>query len=245
MLPTPHGPTEAPLPEGAEGTAVGAGRTPDTGALQQVVAHLADVPDGDEADTATEGAPGDAPGTAAPEQSVPTDEAVADEAVTVDAAPVPPVTEPEIGPVAAALSDTRHRIAGLNPAELLFVAQQRALVAELCPDPTDAEAVAALFDRVHAQWVQADDRPDLQPLADAFGVALGDLVCAHAPDLVWATCSDRYGTEIVLARAEPEVLVFPIAAIAQSWHDAGPGWFTRHLATVVRGVVPQLSVADA
>ena len=110
-------------------------------------------------------------------------------------------------------------------------------VAELCEDPSDAEAVSALFDRVREQWTQAEDKPDLQPLADAFGIALGDLVCADAEDLGWATCSDRYGTEIVLAREDPEVLVYPVAAVLQNWPYAGPGWFLRHLRTVVRGVV--------
>lgn len=393
MLPTPHGPSDVPLPGGAGDAAVDTGRTPDEGALLRVVEHLADVPDGDGGDDATDAAaqgtePQDAPQDAAapahdtpaagdddvtpaqdtttpddvtgtgdavvpdedamtqneepqdvaadedvadvptdddaPEQApdadgspepdealadevpadpaeeaaepaaeaatqdgdapadspVPTDEDASteeaepsDEAepaeqaepteqaeATDDAGPAsgadepeqapaatapadeqPPapaeLPEPPVGPVAAALSDTRHRIDELNAAERIFLAQQRALVAELCEDPSDADAVSALFDRVHAQWVQAEDKPDLRPLADAFGIALGDLVCADAEDLGWATCSDRYGTEIVLAREDPEVLVYPIAAILQNWEVAGPGWFLRHLRTVVGGVV--------
>jgi hypothetical protein len=149
----------------------------------------------------------------------------------------------EVGPVAAALSDTRHTIDGLNPAELLFLAQQRALVAGLCDDPGDATAVGALFDRVREQWAQAEDRPDPRSLADAFGVALGDLVRAQAPALDWAVCSDRYGTEIVLAQRTPEVLVYPIAAVAQYWESAAQGWFVRHLADVVHGVVPRAPAA--
>ena len=149
----------------------------------------------------------------------------------------------EVGPVAAALSDTRHTIDGLNPAELLFLAQQRALVAGLCDDPGDATAVGALFDRVREQWAQAEDRPDPRSLADAFGVALGDLVRAQAPALDWAVCSDRYGTEIVLAQRTPEVLVYPIAAVAQYWESAAQGWFVRHLADVVHSVVPRAPAA--
>ncbi|MFC0644338.1 DUF3806 domain-containing protein [Cellulomonas phragmiteti] len=289
MLPTPHGPTDAPLPVSTGDATVDTGRTPDEVALLRVVEHLAEVPDGDPEDTVdddaahagddatpdaetvdptpedeagepddaddepadqaddADDAPADEPADQAEDEPADqaddqADDVAADQAATAAAPPAPAV---EVGPVAAALSDTRHRIDELNAAERLFLAQQRALVGELCPDPSDAEAVGALFDRVREAWVQSPDRPDLQPLADAFGVALGDLVCAQAPDLGWATCSDRFGTEIVLAREDPEVLVYPIAAVAQHWLDASPGWLVRHLATVVHGVSPEPAASDA
>ena len=221
MLPTPHGPADAPLVDG-DPAGVKDGRTPDEGELRRVVEHLEDVPDedGEPARPAADGETG-TPG-AAP-----------------DGPPGPAADVAEVGPVAAALSDTRHTIDALNPAELLFLAQQRALVAGLCDDPADAATVGALFDRVRQQWAQADDRPDPRSLADAFGVALGDLVRAQAPTLDWAVCSDRYGTEIVLAQRTPEVLVYPIAAVAQYWESAAEGWFVRHLADVVHGVAPR------
>ncbi|MCC2336287.1 DUF3806 domain-containing protein [Cellulomonas wangsupingiae] len=159
-------------------------------------------------------------------------------------APAPLATD-VVGPVAAALSDTRHTVDELNAPERVFLAQQRALIGELCPDPADADAVGALFDRVREQWTQAEDRPDPRPLAEAFGVALGDLVRAGAPDLAWATCSDRYGVEIVLARQDPEVLVYPIASVGQSWSTAAPGWFVAHLAHILRGVTTEPTPADA
>ncbi|MCC2313896.1 DUF3806 domain-containing protein [Cellulomonas xiejunii] len=336
MLPTPHGPTDGPVPAEAQDDAVAEGSTPDEVALLRVVEHLADVPDGDlepgepeqegdaddaDQDDADDAAEDDAdedepaedhadedepaedePATddaaasepaldepaaddtdepdadaaldedaddEVPDDEVPDDEVTDDEVpdddapeVTDDTRPpsedadardataaiptTPPAAPPayEPGPVAAALSDTRHRIDELNPAERLFLGQQRALVTGLCPGPCDAAAVSALFDRVHAQWTQADDRPDVRPLADVFGVALGDLVCAEVDDLGWATCSDRYGTEIVLAREDPEVLVYPIAAVAQAWDDATPGWFLRHLETVVHGIARGPGAAD-
>ena len=54
----------------------------------------------------------------------------------------------------------------------------------------------------------------------------------------FAMFSDRFGTEIVLAREEPEGVVYPIAAVAQHWPDATPGWFLRHLTTVLQGLAP-------
>jgi len=255
VLPTPHGPTDAPLPESTQDATVGTGRTPDEVALLRVVEHLADVPDGEGEDVdatddaAADDTPGDDTADEAPgDDDAPRDEAPAaavDEPAAPEPVPAPAVAVEEVGPVAAALSDTRHRIDELNPTERIFLAQQRALIVGLCPDPGDAEAVGALFDRVRQQWIDAEDRPDPRPLADAFGVALGDLVCAQAPDLTWATCSDRYGTEIVLARVDPEVLVYPIAAVGQYWETAAPGWFLTHLASVVHGVVPDLAPTDA
>ncbi|MBO9569406.1 MAG: DUF3806 domain-containing protein [Cellulomonas iranensis] len=226
MLPAPHGPADAPLTDG-DPAAVADGRTPGEGELRRVVEHLEDVPDedGDAARPVTDeeaATPGDAP----------------------DGPPGPAADATAVGPVAAALSDTRHTIDALNPAELLFLAQQRALVAGLCDDPTDAGTVGALFDRVRRQWALAEDRPDPRSLADAFGVALGDLVRAQAPTLDWAVCSDRYGTEIVLAQRVPEVLVYPIAAVAQYWESAAEGWFVRHLADVVHGVAPREDAPD-
>lgn len=231
MLPTPHGPADPPHDEGAAEPDVADGRTPDEGALLRVVEHLTDE---DEAadDAAPTGASTD-------------DTASADDAAPADGPAQAAPPEPEVGPIAAALSDTRHTIDDLNPAEHVFLAQQRALVAELCGDPTDAAAVGALFDRVRAQWAQAEDRPDPRSLADAFGVALGDLVTARVPGLAWAVCSDRFGTEIVLAQREPEVLVYPVAAVGQHWESAAEGWFVAHLEGVVRGVAPSLSASDA
>ncbi len=266
MLPTPHGPTDQPLAQGAGVPPVADGRTPDEGALARVVEHLADDSEDDDPADAAAAPPTEA--GAGPQaqrtDEVPdehTDAPVADEqtdAPVTDEHDEPstdgtgavhdePAADEHVGPVAAALSDTRHTIDELNAPERVFLAQQRLLIGELCPDPLDAAAVGALFDRVRAQWAQApvQDRPDPRTLADALGVALGDLVCERATDLGWAVCSDRYGTEIVLAREDPEVLVYPIAAVAQSWESAAEGWFVEHLQNVVRGVAPSLSSADA
>lgn len=124
----------------------------------------------------------------------------------------------------------------LNAAEQVWLAQQRTLLHDLCDAPLDADAVAALFDRVHAQWSAADDRPDPEPLGKAFGVAMGDLIAAHLPALRWCVRSDQYGTDIVLVHDEPEVVVYPLAAVTQQWESAAPGWFAAHLERVERGV---------
>ncbi|MFC8190983.1 DUF3806 domain-containing protein [Cellulomonas sp. NPDC057328] len=145
-----------------------------------------------------------------------------------------PVAAPTDAPTSAPAD--RHTVDELNPAERIWLAQQRALLADLCDDPTDAAAVAALFDRVRAQWADAAERPDPRPLADAFGVALGDLVVAHAPALRWAAASDRFGTEIVLAHGTPEVLVYPLASVGQYWEDARPGWFAGQVERLTQTV---------
>ncbi|GAA4626982.1 DUF3806 domain-containing protein [Cellulomonas oligotrophica] len=124
----------------------------------------------------------------------------------------------------------------LNAAEQVWLAQQRTLLHDLCDAPLDADAVAALFDRVHAQWSAADDRPDPEPLGKAFGVAMGDLIASHLPGLRWCVRSDQYGTDIVLVHDEPEVVVYPLAAVTQQWESAAPGWFAAHLERVERGV---------
>ncbi|QCB94643.1 DUF3806 domain-containing protein [Cellulomonas shaoxiangyii] len=151
------------------------------------------------------------------------------EPVTAEPATAAPATAP-------APSDLGHTVDDLNPAERIWLAQQRTLLADLCDDPADAAAVAALFDRVRTQWSEAAERPDHRPLADAFGVALGDLVVAQAPALRWAAASDRYGTEIVLAHDAPQVLVYPLASVGQYWEDARPGWFAAQVERLTQTV---------
>ncbi|WP_309135566.1 DUF3806 domain-containing protein [Cellulomonas sp.] len=233
VLPTPHGPAETPL------------------AAEEPEHDDADLPD-DEDDLvltpvwpARPGGPRDPSAAADDEPLVPLVPAT-----LADGNADPEQTEPGDGPepgTAAephdgpAPADLGHTVDELNPAERIWLAQQRALVADLCDDPTDAAAVAALFDRVRTQWAQAAERPDHRPLADAFGVALGDLVVARAPAMRWAAVSDRFGTEIVLAHGQPEVLVYPLASVAQYWEDARPGWFAEQverLVQTVRGALP-------
>lgn len=152
---------------------------------------------------------------------------------TEPSAPTAPEAAHDAEPVA---SPDWRTVEPLNAAEQVWLAQQRTLLHDLCDAPLDADAVAALFDRVHAQWSSADDRPDPEPLGKAFGVAMGDLIASHLPGLRWCVRSDQYGTDIVLVHDEPEVVVYPLAAVTQQWESAAPGWFAAHLERVERGV---------
>ena len=231
-VPSPHAPGDPPLSPQA---AAQDDRSPDAESLELVARSLAAVPTGDETDDDADGTTGTDDAEPAPGEDVSTDPA------DPPADPASPTGAPDgsaLGPVTEALTDTRHAVEDLNAAERLFLAQQRALLAELCPAPQDPVAVGALFDRVRAQWAQATDRPDPRGPVEAFGVALGDLLAARLPELSWAACTDRYGTEMVLARRDPELLVYPVAAVAQAWEDAHEGWLVTHLRAVVRGVSP-------
>ena len=232
--------TEEPAGEAADDEPTDEAPTTDGAANDESIDAATD-------ETPTDGAADDVSTAAgAPAETPPPDDG-ADEPPAPASSPIPastPAPAPAPGPVATALADTRHSVEDLNDAERVFLAQQRALVAELCPDPQDPAAVGALFDRVRTQWAQATDRPDPRGPVDAFGVALGDLVRARLPELSWAVCSDRYGTEMVLARREPEMLVYPVAAVAQAWEDAREGWFVAHLDAVVRGIRPGAVVDD-
>ncbi|QGQ20390.1 DUF3806 domain-containing protein [Cellulomonas sp. JZ18] len=260
VLPTPHAPADAPLPveepgpDGAAATADAPGADADAPALDAPAPDVpADVPatdeDQDDEDEdelvltpvwpARPGGPHD-PATRAAQDDltplVPPVPAALARDEPDHGAGAPSADDPAHGDDEPPATDLGHTVDELNPAERIWLAQQRTLVADLCDDPADPAAVAALFDRVRTQWAQAEERPDHRPLADAFGVALGDLVVARAPALRWAAVSDRFGTEIVLAHDEPEVLVYPLASVAQYWEDARPGWFTDQVERLVQTV---------
>ncbi|OZB46962.1 MAG: hypothetical protein B7X40_10265 [Cellulomonas sp. 14-74-6] len=122
----------------------------------------------------------------------------------------------------------------LNDAERLWTAQQRELLLELCDAVVDAPTVGRLFDRVHTAW-RATVRPaDPDLLVNVFGVALGDLIAQRVPGLSWAVYRDDVGTELVLAHASHPLVVFPVAAVAERWGTAEPGWFAGYVAEAAR-----------
>lgn len=226
-------------PNDASGAAADAALTPVVPIVPAVLADARGTGTGGGADDASVPAADEvAVEPAAGDQAA--DEQAAVEPAAGEAAPAAQVTVAQVAveaaPAAPAATATGHTVDELNPAERIWLAQQRALVADLCDDPADAAAVAALFDRVRAQWAEAAERPDPRPLADAFGVALGDLVAGQAPALRWAAASDRYGTEIVLAHSTPEVLVYPLASVGQYWEDARPGWFADQVERLTQTV---------
>lgn len=112
----------------------------------------------------------------------------------------------------------------LNAAELVWTAQQRGLVEELCDGSADPQAVGDLFDRVQATWLATDDRPDPEPLVNAFGVALGDLLVQRVPGLAWASYRDEAGPELVLAHPTHDLVLFPIGAVRREWGSAAERW---------------------
>lgn len=135
--------------------------------------------------------------------------------------PTPPEIEPGV-------------VEELNAAERLWTAQQRELLLELCDAVVDAATVGCLFDRVHGAW-RATARPaDPDLLVNVFGVALGDLIVQRVPGLSWAVYRDDVGTELVLAHRSHPLVVFPVAAVAERWGAAEPGWFTAYVAEAAR-----------
>lgn len=129
--------------------------------------------------------------------------------------------------------------APLNAAELVWTAQQRALVEELCDGSPDAQAVAELFDRVQSTWLTSADRPDPEPLVNAFGVALGDLLVQRVPGLAWASLTDASGSRLVLVHPTTDLLMFPIASVREQWGTAPDRWVA---ATVHRTAGAALAV---
>lgn len=125
-------------------------------------------------------------------------------------------------------------VEALNDAERLWTAQQRELLVELCDALLDPPTVGRLFDRVHGAWREADHPADPDLLVNVFGLALGDLVAQRVPGLAWAVYRDDVGTELVLSHASSRLVVFPVAAVAERWGCAEPGWFAGYVDEAAR-----------
>lgn len=135
--------------------------------------------------------------------------------------PTPPQIEPGV-------------VEELNAAERLWIAQQRELLLELCDAVMDAATVGRLFDRVHGAWRSTERPADPDLLVNVFGVALGDLIAREVPGLSWAVYRDDVGTELVLAHGSNPLVVFPVAAVAERWGSAEPGWFAQYVVEAAR-----------
>jgi hypothetical protein len=125
----------------------------------------------------------------------------------------------------------------LNAAEVVWVAQHREIVADLCSGSVDAQAVSDLFDRVQAIWLQAEDRADPSSLVNAFGIALGDLVAERVPGIAWGRAQDDEHPELVLAHPVQDLVIFPLASVAKNWGHAPAGWLAEQVHETVGGAL--------
>ena len=115
----------------------------------------------------------------------------------------------------------------LNAAEQVWAAQHREIITGLCAGTVDTQTLGDLFDRVQAIWLQSEerDRTDPESLVHAFGVSLGDLVAQRVPGLVWGSARGDGAPELVLTHPEIDLVVFPVAAVAESWgRPPSAGW---------------------
>ena len=131
------------------------------------------------------------------------------------------------------------RIEPLNSAELVWAAQHREIISGLCAGTVDTQTLGDLFDRVQAIWLQSDerDRTDPESLVHAFGVTLGDLVAQRVPGLVWGSARSDGSPELVLTHAEHDLVVFPVAAVGQSWGSAPVGWVAQYVTEASEGAL--------
>jgi hypothetical protein len=121
------------------------------------------------------------------------------------------------------------RVEPLNAAETVWTAQHREIITGLCSGTVDTQSLGDLFDRVQAIWLQSPDRTDPESLVHAFGVSVGDLVAQRVPGLVWGSARAEGAPELVLTHPEHDLVVLPLASVAQSWGSAPVGWVAAYV----------------
>ncbi|MBO3085070.1 DUF3806 domain-containing protein [Cellulomonas fengjieae] len=131
----------------------------------------------------------------------------------------------------------------LNSAELVWAAQHREIISGLCAGTVDTTTLGELFDRVQGIWLQSTDRTDPESLVHAFGVSVGDLVARQVPGLVWGSARDDSSPELVLTHPTHDLVVFPLAAVAQVWGSAPVGWIGQYVREASSGAAAILAAA--
>lgn len=84
------------------------------------------------------------------------------------------------------------------------------------------------LDAIVDGWLddEADDRADINDLANAVGIALGHHL-AKATGLSWVLATDEHGSEIALHREEGSVLVHPTNLVAKRLVDGQRAFVQR------------------
>ncbi len=125
-------------------------------------------------------------------------------------------------------------IAEMNQAERDWIASLTAPLAGVAADP---QRLSDHFEAQRAAWFALPDaeRPDPNPVINAAGAALGDLL-ARAFGLRWVVATDEYGTEAAVYREANEVLLYPMNLVAKRWTPE-----PSSLAQVIAGVYEALA----
>lgn len=121
-------------------------------------------------------------------------------------------------------------IAEMNQAERDWIASLTAPLAGVADDP---RGLSDRFEAERAGWfaLPEGERPDPNPLVNAFGASLGTYLAGRL-GLRWVVAADEYGTEAAVYRERDEVLLYPMNVVAKRWTPE-----PISLAEVMAGVV--------
>lgn len=124
----------------------------------------------------------------------------------------------------------------LSAAERAWMSQLRAAFAD---PPSDADSLGRLVDEAWDDWAAHPQgaRPDPNPMINALGVALGDLVCGQVPEARWIAFRDRSGVDLAVTVGDDGPLTFPTNAVGKRWSTGEHGWVPGY----VSGVAQQMS----
>lgn len=138
--------------------------------------------------------------------------------------PLPGVALASLPPAGSTWEQLRIR-------ETSWLADQRALLADLCDGTGDAAALGSLVDALTSRRLPGEPTPT--PLIALIGVAFGDLVVRRVPGTGWSVLRDGPTNELALTHATHPLAIRPLAEVESAW-NAGPGWFVPATARAVQ-----------
>ncbi len=115
--------------------------------------------------------------------------------------------------------------------EVRWLADQRALLADLCDGGGDPEALGDLVDAV-AQRGPGGAPP--AALTCLVGVGFGDLVVRRVPGLGWTVLRHGTTSELVLTHATHPLVLRPLTEVEAAWSAQRPGWVSPALVRAVQ-----------
>jgi hypothetical protein len=128
----------------------------------------------------------------------------------------------------------------LSHAETAWLQQQRDAARTLGEQAGLAGDPIAVCDGLIRCWHAASSRPDPNPIVNAAGVAVGD-VLAREFGLEWKIITDSFGTDMGLWRARGSIILAPTSSVAKRFADGKDGFLPALLEDLRGGLNATMS----
>lgn len=128
-------------------------------------------------------------------------------------------------------------ISALGPDEQRILEAWLSDAAQQGIDVDDVPSISAAFDAFVERMVaaKASERGDPTEFCTMIGFALGENL-QRRTSLEWRVVTDENGTDLALATATEDAVLFPVDPVAAAWEVAEVGWMPQWVENLLAGM---------